>query len=423
MQGLISGNRFTMKTMWTAQGVARQRGGVSTLLPILTAIAAPAQAGQVAAVDVDDGKIVVRFDGEVSRATSFVLAGPDRIAIDVEGAERGGTVAPGGPVVRVRQGSYAQGTTRLVFDLASPQTVTQGTFSADGRALTIAIAPVGADEMARAATEARKQFLPPSTAMSAPPRSRYSVTIDIPAARSGVPRPRIYGPAGRPLVVIDAGHGGHDPGAIGPGGAREKDLTLSLARAIRDELLSGGRVRVALTRDDDRFLVLEERAQVARALKADLFISVHADSAPGSAASGATIYTLSEVASGRTAAALAARENRADVINGVNLGSESSDVSSILIDLAQRETMNASARFADLVKREGGDLPFKRDYHQMAGFAVLKAPDTPAILLEAGYISNDTDVARLRSDEGKRAIASALRRAIDVQFARRMASR
>jgi N-acetylmuramoyl-L-alanine amidase len=154
-----------------------------------------------------------------------------------------------------------------------------------------------------------------------------------------------------------------------------------------------------------------------------LFISVHADSAPGTEATGATIYTLSEVASSRTAAALAARENRADVINGVNLGSESSDVSSILIDLAQRETMNASARFADLVKREATDVPFKRDYHQMAGLVVLKAPDMPAILFEAGYISNAADVTRLTSTEGKRAIAQSLRRAVDVHFARRMASR
>jgi N-acetylmuramoyl-L-alanine amidase len=178
-----------------------------------------------------------------------------------------------------------------------------------------------------------------------------------------------------------------------------------------------------MTRDDDRFLVLQERAQIARGVKADLFISVHADSAPGTDATGATIYTLSEVASSRTAAALAARENRADVINGVNLGSESSDVSSILIDLAQRETMNASARFADLVKREATDVPFKRDYHQMAGLVVLKAPDMPAILFEAGYISNAADVNRLTSAEGKRAIAQSLRRAVDVHFARRMASR
>ncbi len=412
-----------MQYFWTAQGIARQRAVVSALLPILAAIATQAQAGQVTGVDIAEDRIVVRFDGTVAKATSFVLAGPDRIALDVEGGEVGPAVAGSGPVTRVRQANYAAGTTRIVFDLNTPQAVRGGRFSDDGRELTLDIAPLGDDGIARATAAPRKLYLPPEAHRAAPPRSRYSVTVDIPPMQGGLPRPRVQGPAGRPLVVIDAGHGGHDPGAIGANGTREKDLTLSIAKAIRDELLAGGRVRVALTRDDDRFLVLGERAKIARSVKADLFISVHADSALVPEATGATIYTLSEVASGRNAAALAARENRADILNGVNLGSESSDVSSILIDLAQRETMNASARFADLVKREARFVPFKREYHQMAGFAVLKAPDTPAILFEAGYISSPADVARLSSPEGKRAIAESLRRAIDVHFARRMASR
>jgi N-acetylmuramoyl-L-alanine amidase len=396
---------------------------VSALLPILIAISAPAFSGQVAGIDIAQDRIVVRFDDVVEKATSFVLTAPDRIAIDVDGASVGEPVAGSGPVTRVRQGSYATGTTRIVFDMATPHGVAKGRFSADGRALTLNLTPIADGGIAWAIAAPRKLYLPPDAHRAVPPRSRYSVTIDIPPARPGLPRPRIQGPAGRPLVVIDAGHGGHDPGAIGDAGAREKDLTLALAKSIRDELLAGGRVRVAMTREDDRFLILQERAQIARGLKADLFISVHADSAPGTEATGATIYTLSEVASSRTAAALAARENRADVINGVNLGTESSDVSSILIDLAQRETMNASARFADLVKREATSVPFKRDYHQMAGLVVLKAPDMPAILFEAGYISNAADVSRLTSVEGKRAIAQSLRRAVDIHFARRMASR
>ena len=257
-----------------------------------------------------------------------------------------------------------------------------------------------------------------------PPRSRYSITIPLDPPEPGLPRPRVFGRADRPLVVIDAGHGGHDPGAISPqSGTREKDLTLSVARAIRDELLRGGRVRVALTREDDRFLILQERREIARSLKADLFISVHADSAPTDGATGATIYTLSEVASDQRAAQLAARENKADIINGVNLSGEGSDVSSILIDLAQRETMNASARFADLLRREASGVTFRSDYHRMAGFAVLKAPDTPAILLEVGYVTNPVDVARLASVAGKAAIAQGVRRAVDVHFATRLAAR
>lgn len=412
-----------MQSSWTASGIRRQSAIVPALLPILMLLSAPALSGQVAGIDIATNRITVRFDDVVEKATSFVLTGPDRIAIDVDGASVGAPVVGSGPVARVRQGGYADRTTRIVFDMAVPQGIRRGRFSDDGLALTLDLAPIADGAIADAVAAPRKLFLPPEAHRAAPPRSRYSVTIDIPAARPGLPRPRILGPAGRPLVVIDAGHGGHDPGATGAGGIREKDLTLALAKSIRDELLAGGRVRVALTRDDDRFLVLQERAQIARGVKADLFISVHADSAPGTDATGATIYTLSEVASSRAAAALATRENRADVINGVNLGAESSDVSSILIDLAQRETMNASARFADLLKREATTVPFKRDYHQMAGLVVLKAPDMPAVLFEAGYISSAADVARLTSVEGKRAIAQSLRRAVDVHFARRMALR
>lgn len=283
----------------------------------------------------------------------------------------------------------------------------------------------GVDSVSRTEEPAPQPgFRVPVTHSAKPPRSRYSITIPLDPPQPGLPRPRVFGRSDRPLVVIDAGHGGHDPGALAPtDGMREKDITLAVAKAIRDELLRGGRVRVALTRDDDRFLILQERAEIARGLKADLFISVHADAAPMPEASGATVYTLSEVASDRKAAQLAARENKADIINGINLSGERSDISSILIDLAQRETMNASARFATLLKREGPSMGFRNDYHKMAGFAVLKAPDTPAILLEVGYITNPTDVTRITSTDGKAAIATGIRRAVDVHFARRFASR
>jgi N-acetylmuramoyl-L-alanine amidase len=264
----------------------------------------------------------------------------------------------------------------------------------------------------------------PKAHSATPPRSRYSITIPLDPPRPGLPRPQIAGRADRPLVVIDAGHGGHDPGAVSPTtGAREKDTTLAMALAIRDELLRGGRVRVALTRDADIFLILQERAEIARALKADLFISVHADAAGVTEAAGATVYTLSEVATTARAAQLAARENKADVINGVNLSKTGAGVSSILIDLAQRETITASARFAALLKREAVGVPFRTDFHQMAGFAVLKAPDTPAVLLEVGYITNNADLARITSVAGKEAIAQGVRRAVDVHFARRIANR
>lgn len=268
-------------------------------------------------------------------------------------------------------------------------------------------------------------FSPGGACSIAPPRSSYSLTVKLGPPSAGPPRPAIYGPEGRPLVVIDAGHGGHDPGATAPEtGEREKDITLSIARAIKDELLKSGRVRVALTREDDRFLILHERSEIARNIGADLFISIHADSAANREAGGATIYTLSEVASDREAQALAARENRADIVGGVNLAQENAKVASILLDLAQRETMGASAQFARLFTREAKWLiPFRPDPHRMAGFVVLKAPDTPAVLLEAGYLSSTADAARLASEEGRKNVAVGVRSAANIYFARRSVGR
>ena len=255
-----------------------------------------------------------------------------------------------------------------------------------------------------------------------------SVTIALdPAAAPArrLPLPPVLGPQGlgRPLVVIDPGHGGRDPGAISPRNrAREKDVTLAVARAIRDALVASGRVRVALTRNDDNYLPLRDRYEVARQLKADLFISVHADAAPNPGAAGATIYTLSEVASDQEAALLAARENKSDIIGGVSLGAEDANVDRILIDLAQRESMDISAKFATILYREASPLvPFRPVPRRFASLVVLKAPDIPSILFEAGYLTHDPDLAYLASQEGQARIAQGMRRAIEAHFARQIA--
>ncbi|BAI95601.1 MULTISPECIES: N-acetylmuramoyl-L-alanine amidase family protein [Sphingobium] len=270
------------------------------------------------------------------------------------------------------------------------------------------------------------RFDAPAHMAARPAKRLHGITVPIPPVARGVSLPPVEGPrdASRPLVVIDAGHGGHDPGAVNrDNGEREKDVTLAIAWAIRDQLLRSGRVRVALTRNDDRFLVLQERHGIARQLNADLFISIHADSADNDKARGATVYTLSETASDREAARLAARENGADVLNGVNLGSQSSDVSSILIDLTQRETMNVSVAFARLLQREAAPyVPFRGTAHRFASLMVLKAPDTPSVLFEAGYLSNAADAAFLASREGRANIARGVARAIEVHFARRLAA-
>ena len=249
----------------------------------------------------------------------------------------------------------------------------------------------------------------------------YVVKVDLPPPGSFAGLPKIEGPmdASRPLVVIDAGHGGKDPGA-GTGALKEKALTLSLALALRDALVRQGGVRVALTRSDDTYLTLEERPAIARKLGADLFISIHADSTDGDgSAMGATVYTLSDKGSNQVADKFAARENAADQINGVRIKGQSETVNAILVDLSQRETQDSSALFAGLILREGRRaMPFKYLTPESAAFAVLKSPDVPSVLFETGYINNTGDIARLTSPAGKQAFAAALAQAIKVYFAR-----
>ncbi|MBW8784194.1 MAG: N-acetylmuramoyl-L-alanine amidase [Novosphingobium sp.] len=249
----------------------------------------------------------------------------------------------------------------------------------------------------------------------------YVVRVTLPPAGGEIGLPKIEGPldASRPLVVIDAGHGGRDPGA-GNGEIKEKALTLALAEALRDKLLAGGGVRVALTRGNDRYLFLEERSGIARRLNADVFLSIHADSAGNSEARGGTVYTLSERGSSEEAERLAASENRADAVNGVPLAKTSDSVSAILVDLAQREAGENAAELASLILREGsGTLPFRERSRQQAAFVVLKAPDVPSLLFEAGYISNPADADRLASPQGQASFADATARALRVYFARR----
>ncbi len=249
---------------------------------------------------------------------------------------------------------------------------------------------------------------------------QHVIRLEMPGSTGRIDLPRVQGPpdASRPLVVIDAGHGGHDPGASGQGGEREKDTTLMLARSVRDALLAQGRVRVAMTRDTDRFLVLEERADIARRLGADLFISVHADAAQVATARGATVYTLSDKASDAVAEALATRENSADKVNGVKLAGQGAVVSSILVDLARRDMRGRSQRFGELVVREGGDIVrFHEQPRREAAFIVLKSLDLPSALIEAGYISNIDDASAMRDPAWQKAFSGAVARAIEIFLA------
>lgn len=396
------------------------------LFAALPICASPAMGGTVQKISAQDGAVIVQFDGVVDRADVFTLAAPDRIAIDVSGATAGQSAFAGGSVQNIRQRQFSAETARIVLDLAEPAVVTNGNFSADGKSLRLSLRPVPLTEFSGTIARGKTQIIPPAAFRADPPKRRYEVTAPI-RVNVGKGLPVVSGPAddSLPLVVIDAGHGGHDPGAISPhGGQLEKDVTLAIAKSVRNEILKSGRVRVALTRDTDKFIVLQDRFQLARKLRADLFISIHADSAESPEATGGTVYTLSEVASDREAQRLAARENKANIINGVNLGGADANVSSILIDLTQRETMNVSADFAKLLFREAApNMRIRGNSHRFASFIVLKAPDTPSALFETGYLSNEADVTFLASQSGQGKVARALANAIQVHFARRIALR
>lgn len=250
----------------------------------------------------------------------------------------------------------------------------------------------------------------------------YVVRFDLPDAAMPVDLPRVDGPAdaSRPLVVIDAGHGGFDPGA-GQGDVKEKTVALRIALALRNRLLEEGGIRVALTRDADRFIGLPDRPDIARRLGADLFVSIHADSAESDAARGASVYVLSEKGSSEAAERFAARENAAGRINGVALGQTSETVGAILLDLSQRGTQAGSTQVGELVLRElrGANLGLHREEVQTAALAVLKAPDIPSILFETGYINNKADAELLTSRAGQQSLADAAARAIRAYFARK----
>ena len=243
--------------------------------------------------------------------------------------------------------------------------------------------------------------------------AQSSLTVNLPP----VANDRIYASPiarGRPIVVIDAGHGGRDPGATSVSGqVREKELTLILAQALRDELVKRGRVRVAMTRDDDHYLGLDDRAAVARRLNAALFVSIHIDSAPNPLARGASVYSLSDVASDAEAAQLAAREN-ADSRQGQGAGT----VDTMLADLTMRSQMSASADLASrLVNKAAGRVELRPNPHRFAAFHVLRRADAPAVLFEAGYLSNADDELLLRNPAERSKMVLALAQAIEADVA------
>lgn len=218
------------------------------------------------------------------------------------------------------------------------------------------------------------------------------------------------------VIVLDPGHGGQDPGAISRSGKYEKNITLAMARETR-ELLEDAGYKVVLTRDKDKAIPLRGRTVIAHQADGDLFISIHADSAKDRNARGLSVYTISEKASDVEAAALAERENKADILLGLDLTGYNSDVSNLLIDLAKIDTMNQSALFAkSLVAEMKRETTLVPNAHRMAGFAVLKSMNTPAVLLELGYLSNRQEEKLLQKKSYRKELGIAVVRAVDAYF-------
>ncbi len=419
-----------------------------TPILLVMALAAPAAAARLTGVTITPGEITVATDAPVAAATAFALAEPFRLVVDLPGSSAEPVAADGvASVARLRLAMFAPGVARLVIDLNGPlalvgaenrlgklvlrlQRIDDAGFAAlvrrGRRALPIALASAAGDgfdlpaDMFNAAPRAAFGRPASDTRTAAPDLDApLPVTPGPPppaAQPVSPPHPPVVPRAGRklPLVVIDAGHGGKDVGAISVDGGYEKDVTLAIARAAAAALRKSGRVRVKLTRDDDRFIPLGGRVSIARQARADLFISVHADSAPNADARGASVYTLSPVASDAVAARLAARENKADIIGGLNLGVETPEIGNILIDLSRRATNNVSVAFAETLQDElSSRVGFRGEFHHFAGFYVLKAPDVPSVLLETGYVTNADDAVVLFSDAGRRRIGEGIARAAE----------
>jgi N-acetylmuramoyl-L-alanine amidase len=229
---------------------------------------------------------------------------------------------------------------------------------------------------------------------------------------------------GKKVIVLDPGHGGIDPGAISPKGTREKDVVLAFATVLRKVLLATGKYEVVLTRTDDRFISLKNRVNVAREKGADLFLAIHADTVRGKDARGLTLYTLSDKASDAEADALAKRENRSDIIGGLDLEAETEEITDILIDLAQRESKNHAMFFSKKAVNHLKPLTLMTGKPlRSAGFVVLKAPDVPSVLLELGFLSSKSDEKLLTSAVWQAKIAKAFATAVDSYFSTELASK
>lgn len=394
-----------------ASGLVLAAGLVLAGGPALAEQASGSASGQAVAREarIAGDEARTRFIMDLSAPVDFAvstLSDPYRVVIDLPHVNFDLPAAAGqdgrGLITAWRFGMFAAGKSRIVLDASGPVAVDK----------SFVLPPVS-DQPARLVLDlvgtSRETFL--ETAKTpAPQAARKGDKLTATRRRD------------KPLIVLDPGHGGIDTGARGTTGTLEKAIVLDFARLLRDRLMASGRYEVRMTRDEDVFVPLRERVHIARELEADLLLSIHADSVRigRDQVRGAGVYTLSETASDEIAAALAERENRSDVIAGIDLANEPDDVTDILIDLVRQETKKFSFLFArTLVDELRGTAQLVKNPHRSAGFRVLTAHDVPSALVELGYLSNRLDEKLMTTEEWRGRMTQALVAAIDGYFGRR----
>ena len=372
----------------------------------------------------DDNR--TRFVADVSKPVSYsvyVLPNPYRVIIDIPGMTF--NLPPGigrkvrGLVTEYRYGVLEGGKSRIVIDTKGPVLI-EKSFLVEpeaGRPARIVVDLVKTTEEAFAKSFKAEQSkdqkkLAELADLEQPEREVAAVSIAPPVSKHN-----------RKVIVLDPGHGGIDPGAISPKGTKEKDVVMEFALALRKALLSTGNYKVLLTRGTDKFINLRQRVEMAHTSKADLFIAIHADTVKGQDVRGATIYTLSDRASDAEAEELAKKENRSDIIGGLDLQTENQEITDILIDLTQRESKNHAVLFSKKAVAQLKPLTLMTGKPmRSAGFMVLKAPDVPSVLLELGYLSSKADEKLLTSPAWHNKIAKAFATAVDNYFSTELAS-
>jgi N-acetylmuramoyl-L-alanine amidase len=416
------------------------KAGGTLLLSVMGA--APARAAQIVGVRVwpaeEYTRVTLENDSNL-KTTHFLVKDPERMVVDIEGIDLNpalkslvAKIQSNDPYIRqVRVGQNRPSVVRLVFDLKEevrPQVFVLPPVGSYQHRLIFDLYPVNppdpiaaliakGDWMKEMPKELPPEFGAPMTDEKQQPKARPSEPQTAKTEQPDDPPPKLNRMI---TIALDPGHGGEDPGAIGASGSREKDVVLAIAKRLKARIEQQPNMRVMLTRDADYFVPLQVRVQKARKVQADLFVSIHADAFVEPTARGSSVFALSEKGASSTAARwLANKENSADLIGGVNLRGQDQQLASVLLDLSTTAQINDSMKLARAVLSEiGGINKLHKGAVEQAGFAVLKAPDIPSILVETAFISNPEEEARLTDDGYQNQMADALMNGIRKYFSK-----